>query len=29
LTLFGSLTLTPMTPAIFGSKGNTRKAEKI
>ena len=29
LTLFGSLTLTPMTPVIFGSKGNTIKAVKI
>ncbi len=29
LTLFGSLTLTPTTPEIVGSKGATRKAEKI
>ncbi len=29
LTLFRSLTLTPMTPAFFGSKGTTRKAAKI
>jgi hypothetical protein len=29
LTLFGSLTLTLTTPAIFGSKGTTKKAEKI
>ena len=29
LTLFGSLTLKPMTPAIFGSKGTTRKVEEI
>ncbi len=29
LTLFGSLALRPMTPAIFGSKGTTRKAEEI
>ncbi len=29
LMLFRSLTLMPMTPAIFGSKGNTRKTEKI
>jgi hypothetical protein len=29
LTLFGSLTLMPMTPTIFGSKRTTKKAEEI